>query len=40
MERLESYSTGNMIDISVADFKKYVMQNPRPYDVVAMFNVK
>lgn len=40
MEQLESKSKDNVIEFSPKDYLKYVIQNPRPYDVVMIFNVK
>lgn len=40
MEKLEAQSTDNVIEFTSKDYLKYVVQNPRPYDVVIIFNVK
>jgi len=40
MEKMEARATDNVIVFTPADYKKYVLQNPRPYDVVMVFNVK
>lgn len=40
MEKLEAKSSNNVIEFSPEDYMKYVVQNPRPYDVVLIFNVK
>lgn len=40
MERMESKATDGIIELSANDYMKYVIQNPRPYDVVVIFNVK
>ena len=39
MEQMESQSSGGVINFSVADFKYLVEKNPRPYDVVLLWNV-
>lgn len=40
MEKMESKATDGIIELSASDYMKYVIQNPRPYDVVVIFNVK
>ena len=40
MDKVESYSMENIIDISMENFIKYVMQNLRPHDVVIIIMFK
>lgn len=40
MEKMEAKSTDNIIQFSPKDYMNYVVQNPRPYDVVMIFNVE
>lgn len=40
MEKLEAKSKDNIIELTADGYMKYVIQNPRPYDVVAIFNVR
>lgn len=40
MEKMEAKAKDNVIEFSPKDYLKYVIQNPRPYDVVMIFNVK
>lgn len=40
MEKMEAKAKDNVIEFSPSDYMKYVVQNPRPYDVVMIFNVK
>lgn len=40
IEQLESAGYGNLIEFNVADYKRLVLKNPRPYDIVMLFNVR
>ena len=40
MKQLESKASSYVIDFSVSDYRELVVKNPRPYDVVVLFNVK
>ena len=40
MEQMEARSVDNVIVFNPSDYLKYVVQNPRPYDVVMIFNVQ
>ena len=40
IEAMEKKSQDDVIEFSAKDYVKYVVQNPRPYDVVMMYNVK
>lgn len=39
MKRLESKSTGNIIEFTPSKYRELVLKNPRPYDVVVLFTV-
>ena len=40
ISQLEDASSNNVIRFSVSDYQRLVLKNPRPYDVVMLFNVK
>ena len=40
MKQLESKSSNYIIDFNEKDYRELVTKNPRPYDVVMLFNVK
>jgi len=40
MEAFEADSSANVIHLGVSEYKRLVATNPRPYDVVTLWNVK
>jgi hypothetical protein len=40
MEKMEAKSADSIVELSADGYMKYVIQNPRPYDVVVIFNVR
>jgi hypothetical protein len=39
MREIEASSSGGIIEFSMAEYKKLVIENPRPYHVVVLYTV-
>jgi len=40
IRKLEASASNGVILFTVAQYKEFVIENPRPYDVVTLFTVK
>lgn len=40
IKKLEAASSNGIIPFTVKEYQEFVLENPRPYDVVTLFSVK